>query len=110
MARVLAVAGVLGAGSALVLWAAFAAFAVLPSDRLLWMSADVTAPPAVLFDRGPLVVQGPFIVVAPTDRELPNRPIQPWQGPTLPGPGNLVPPPVLIDPAFPDLADPPTDG
>ena len=82
MSRALAVAGVLGAGTALVFWAAFVVFTLLPSDRLVWQrpAPELDLP----FQRGPVVILRP----GPLD---PN--VQPWVGPIEPEPDvRLVPP------------------
>jgi hypothetical protein len=93
MSRALAVAGVMGAGTALVLWAAYLAAVLLPSDRLVWQRQLSTV------DRPVVVGPGPQVLPAPID---PNDvgPFQPWQGPVQRGPGVLVPPaepPVIIE-------------
>jgi hypothetical protein len=96
MTRALAVAGVMGAGTVLVFWAAYLASVLVPTDRLVWQrpTADVD------LRRGPVVVRP-----APIDPK-----VQPWIVPVLPGPDVVTDPPVLIDPAIPDPTDRSIDG
>jgi hypothetical protein len=103
MARALAVAGVLGAGTALVFLAAFSAFAVLSSDRLTW-AAPASTDVRIWVDRAPLI-EPPLQDFG--IRALPDRP---WPGPVFPGPGVLTEPPVLIEPASPAPIDPTIAG
>ena len=103
MSRALAVAGVLGAGTALVFVVAFSAFALLPSDRLTWQAP---APENVRI----FVDRAPGVELRPIDPDSGVGAFDPWQGPALPGPGVLAEPPVLIEPASPAPIDPAIDG
>ena len=107
MFRALAVAGVMGAGTALVFSAAFLAFALLSSDRLTWQlpgSNDewMRIAPGPVPERGRL----------PGFRVLPDgpQPDRPWRVPVFPDPGERPEPPVLIEPAEPRIIDPTIEG